>query len=148
MKHWDRQPSLELRDVLTEMRLMRHELSSVRQQTATALRVLSTLLRDLHAVRTDETTIRSALEDIAAHLSPPPTNQDDPPTLCHVCGSHLTAHPAPAGTLLICPVCGASEFVDARNAPCEAHGIPQDPPRSVCAPPSGWTTTDALGQGR
>ena len=91
-------------------------LAQIRQEVLALHRDVLQAVRYLSVMAAGISALRGLAAQMQARLAPPPPPAAAPvgerhAQHCHSCGARVTRHPAEAGVLLLCPVCGWSEFV-------------------------------------
>lgn len=102
---------------------IRQEVLSLHRDVLQAVRYLSMMVAGINELRGLAAQVQARLVPL-----PPSTTSERHAQRCHSCGARVTRHPAEAGVLLLCPVCGWSEFV-ARDGQemAEVHPDPVPP---------------------
>lgn len=91
------------------------DVAALRQEVAQLHGEMHGAMRQLAAILASLKDIRGFEEEASAHLAALQARErrlTAIPTRCHACGAQVTRHPAEAGELLLCPVCGWSTFID------------------------------------
>ncbi|MBR9972017.1 hypothetical protein [Magnetospirillum sulfuroxidans] len=86
---------------------MRQELRAIHMEIQKTLQCVSELVSAINDIRTSQAQISARL-GVAAAIQ---AKRKEDTSHCHACGGPVTRHPAEAGTLLLCPACGWSEFI-------------------------------------
>lgn len=115
---------------------LRSEVTQLHGELHSAMRHLSAILSSLEDIRGFEAETSSHLAHLDAGGAAR-TRVHDNATRCHSCGARVTRHPAEAGELLLCPVCGWSAFIDRQGyEDCEVR--PTDAPQGRAG--GTWTS--------
>lgn len=116
---------------------LRQEVAQLHGELRGAMRHLSAILSSLQDIRGFEARTSSVLAHLDAEAGAVQARVSDNTSRCHACGARVTRHPAEAGDLLLCPVCGWSAFVDRQgHEECEVR--PTEPPAGRVG--GAWTS--------
>lgn len=91
--------------ILSELQQIRQEIAALNREIVSVTRYLQVIASAVSDIRGLEAQAAAAPTVVPAHAS---VNSQR----CHACGAQVSRHPAEAGVLLLCPVCGWSEFIE------------------------------------